>query len=261
MQKLIAFIYGFVSIVGTLKTPVRKMASPRDSLRSHILHLGRRITGQFTEFIERNDPLTLDSLIFVSEQLYRCLNAYGEFGNADTVAEAITLLHSIQNEFDDVNGCVDACAMVRNGRPGRPSYAVSEDQLQHLLEIGFSATRIAFMLGVSTRTIRRRMDDLDLHVSDLYSTLPDNELDMMVNEILTQFPNTGYRMMTGHLKRRGIRVQQYRIRECLHRVAPASIATRWHASIARRVYNVRSPLALWHIDSHHKLIKYVTSGR
>ena len=70
-----------------------------------------------------------------------------------------------------------------------------------LFEIGFSATHIACMLGVSVRTIRRRMNDIGLRVSDLYSALPDNELDIIVNEILIQFPNSGYRMMTGHLKR------------------------------------------------------------
>ena len=237
--------------------PEMHMASPQDTLRRHILHLGRRITGQLTDL--PNDPRTLDSLIYISEQLYRCLNAYGESGNADVVAEAITLLLSIQNDFeDDIGGCLDfSCTTINNGRPGRPRCAVSEDQLQHLFEIGFSATNIAGMLGVSVRTIRRRMDDIGLRVSDLYSTLPDNELDVIVNEILINFPNTGYRMMAGHLRRRGIRVQQYRIRDSLHRIAPASIATRWHTSIRRRVYSVRSPLALWHIDSNHKLIRYV----
>jgi len=56
------------------------------------------------------------------------------------------------------------------------------------------------MLGVSVHTIQRRMDDIGLRVYDLYSTLSDNKLDMTVNEILIQFPNTGYRMMIGHLK-------------------------------------------------------------
>ena len=55
---------------------------------------------------------------------------------------------------------------------------------------------------------------------------PDNELDVIVNKILVYFPNTGYRTMAGHLRRRGIRVQQVRIRDSLHRVAAASIATR-----------------------------------
>lgn len=53
-------------------------------------HLRRRITGQLTDF--PNDPIALDSLIYISEQLYRCLNAYRESGNADAVAEAILLL-------------------------------------------------------------------------------------------------------------------------------------------------------------------------
>ena len=49
-----------------------------------------------------------------------------------------------------------------------PRCAVSEDHLQHLFEIGFSATSFASMLGVSVRTIRRRMDDIGLLV--LYFT-------------------------------------------------------------------------------------------
>ena len=140
------------------------MASPRDTLRRHILHLGRQLTDL------PNDPITLDSLIYISKQLYRCLNAYGESGNADAVAEAITLLLSIQNDFDDEMGrCVDFCTTISNGRPGRPRCAVSKDQLQHLFEIGFSATSVASMLGVSVHTIRRRMDDIGLRVSDLYT--------------------------------------------------------------------------------------------
>ena len=231
------------------------MASPQDSLHRQILHLGRRITGQLTEFVEQLDPRVLDYLIYLSEQLYRCLNASGEPSNADDVAEAITLLLSLQNESDNMNGNLGVCTVIRNGRPGRPSYAVSEEQLLSLFDIGFSATHIASMVGVSVRTIRRRMDDIGLQVSDLYSTLSDNELDIIINEILIQFPNTGYRMMAGHLKRRGVRVQQYRIRESLHRLSPASIATRWSTSITRRVYSVRAPLSLWHIDGCHKMIR------
>ena len=181
------------------------MVSPQDSLQQQFLQLGRRITGQLTEFIEKPDPRVLDYLIYLSEQLYMCLNVSGEPGNVDDVAEVITLLLSLQNESDNVNGNLDVCAVIRNGRPGRPSYAVSEEQL-HLFHIGFSATHITSMVGVSVRTIRRRMDNIRLQVSDLYSTLSDNELDIIINEILIQFPNTGYRMMAGHLKRRGVQV-------------------------------------------------------
>ena len=131
---------------------------------------------------------------------------------------------------------------------------MAEEQL-HLFHIGFSATHITSMVGVSVHTIRRRMDDIGLQVSDLYSTLSDNELDIIINEILIQFPNTGYGMMAGHLKRQGVQVQQYRIHESHHCISPASIATRCSTSITRRVYSVIAPLSLWHIDRCHKMIR------
>ena len=45
-----------------------------------------------TQFTEGHDLILLDSLIFIAEQLYRCLNAAGEYQAADIVAEATTML-------------------------------------------------------------------------------------------------------------------------------------------------------------------------
>ncbi|XP_041078709.1 uncharacterized protein zgc:174680 [Polyodon spathula] len=44
-------------------------------------------------------------------------------------------------------------------------------------------------------------------VSDWFSTLSDDELDGIVSEIHQNLPDAGYRMMLGHLKSRGIRIQ------------------------------------------------------
>ena len=88
------------------------------------------------------------------------------------------------------------------------------------------------------------MEEFRLQVSDFYSVISVDDIDLICIEILTAFPNTGYRMMAGHPRRRGVRVQQQRIRESLHRITPASVAVRWSATIVRRVYNVTSPLAL-----------------
>jgi len=233
------------------------MTSPHEALRMHAQHLGRRILSDISSTIERNDLLMLDSLVFLVEQMYRCIDGCGDYQTADVVAEAATLLLSVQNDLDDQLEMAESLHVIRTAKPGRPSYFVSEDQLINLLQIGFNVPRISEMLHVSVRTVRRRMEDLDLKVADFYSSIPDHDLDSMVTDVLHLFPNTGYRMMAGHLKKHGIRVTQHRIRESLHRVAPASIASRWSASIARRVYSVRSPLSLWHIDGNHKLIRYV----
>lgn len=40
---------------------------------------------------------------------------------------------------------------------------------------------------------------LFLRVSDLFSNIENEELDVMVLEILSYHPNTGYKMMLGHL--------------------------------------------------------------
>ena len=71
-------------------------------------------------------------------------------------------------------------------------------------------------------------------------------------------PETGYKRMTGFLRSRGVVVQQSRIREAMRKVNPEGTmlrALRLHVT-HRRSYQVSSPLALWHIDGNHKLIRY-----
>ena len=46
---------------------------------------------------------------------------------------------------------------VRTGCRGKPSYDVHEGQLNFLLEQGFKVSEISSMMGVSTRTLERRM--------------------------------------------------------------------------------------------------------
>ena len=43
-------------------------------------------------------------------------------------------------------------------------------------------------------------------VSDLYSLICDEELDGIVTDVHRIHPNTGYKLIHGHLKSRGVRV-------------------------------------------------------
>ena len=70
-------------------------------------------------------------------------------------------------------------------------------------------------------------------------------------------PESGYRMMLGHLRARGYRVPQLRVRQMLQKEDPEGTVTRWMNTVKRRVYSVSGPNALWHIDGNHKLIKYL----
>ena len=62
--------------------------------------------------------------------------------------------------------------------------------------------------------------------------------------------------MLGHLRSRNIYVQRQRVRSSLVRTDPAGSAMRWFNTITRRVYSVRGPNSLWHIDGLHCLIRW-----
>ena len=90
----------------------------------------------------------------------------------------------------------------------------------------------------------------------MYSAIVDAQLDELVANATSRYPEWGIRMMKGHLASMGIRVQWSRVRESLLRVDPVGLMQRWTRTIKRREYRVRYPLSLWHIDGNHKLIRY-----
>ena len=90
-----------------------------------------------------------------------------------------------------------------NGR-GRPGLIITEEQLIHLLSLGFNCPTIASMFGVSLRTVRRSMTKYGLSVSMLYTNISDDDLDCAVVSLKEQYPNSGYRMMKCLLMQQGI---------------------------------------------------------
>ncbi|CAH3122845.1 unnamed protein product, partial [Porites lobata] len=142
------------------------------------------------------------------------------------------------------------------GQRGRPSYEISEEQLHFLLEQGFKVCDISKILGVSARTVERRMSTFGLSVSGMFSDIEDNQLDELVQTASSQHPGMGIRMLKGYLQSKGFRIQRERIRLSLLRTDPIGIMERWRSTTRRRHYNVRYPLSLWHIDGNHKLIRW-----
>ena len=98
------------------------------------------------------------------------------------------------------------------------------------------------------------------YVRQRYSDFSDNDLDLIVERLMREFPNSGYKRMTGLLHNAGYRIQQNRIRESMRRVNPDGVLLRALElrAVRRRRYQVPGPLALWHIDGNHKLIRYST---
>ena len=145
------------------------------------------------------------------------------------------------------------------GQRGRPKYIIKREQILFLRELRFTWTKIALMYGVSRRTMYNIRSDLGLIGSQFsgFSNISDDDLKLVIRQIKQEMPDLWQSMLRGVLESRGIHVPMIRVRDCLSEVDPINTALRWAAPIHRRVYSVPCPNALWHIDGHHKLIRYV----
>ena len=223
----------------------------------------QRIVGDFATYVDGRE-IGLDLLDAYHVQLelvYRELVAAELLGEQvaiplDSVREALALVRDALDSDNCDRQTGYQASTLHNGSSGRPRFNIPRNQLACLLEKRFTIPQIGEILGVSVRTVRRRMTEYNLSVSAFYSELTDDQLDVIVGEIQAQFPTCGNRQMQGHLLARGIRVQQHRIREAQRRVDPTGSLMRRLRTIHRRSYHVNGPLALWHIDGNHKLIRY-----
>ena len=172
----------------------------------------------------------------------------------------IRSLHSYAKSFESnfINGACDSFAAQYATRteekgPGRPSLNVTEDQIEFLPSMHFSWEKIAQLLQVSVSTLQRRRREfgIDDHLEQ-YLNISDEELDRIHKELTSSnkennanggflTPNIGRRRFIGALRSRGLRVQRWRVCQCLRRVDPVGNALRWRLVIYRRKYSVLTP--------------------
>lgn len=205
------------------------------------------------------EPLDIDFLDFTCTQDFVLFNALAsQLPISADILNALTELHSLISQEKDRHKGHTRVVQFEQGPAGRQRMIVSSDHIQQLLEINLPASSIAKLLGISRSTLYRRMDEFDLSVRTLYSTLSNEELDQCVREIISRQPHSGYRMMRALLENRGLRVQYERVRASMHRVDTSGVISRTLnlGCINRRTYSVPGPHTLMHIDTNHKLIRY-----
>lgn len=145
--------------------------------------------------------------------------------------------------------------------PGRPSKDINLEQVIYLLDAGFSMSQISRMFLVHRTTLWRRLKSRSVSINK-YSDIDDGCLKDVMKDIQVGHPHCGVVMMMGHLRSRGLFIQQHRVRSVLRSLNPASSVLRWGLVAKRRSYFVPFPNSLWHIDGHHALIRWkmVTHG-
>lgn len=224
-----------------------------------IRQLLTRLIRELENFNGRSDHI--DSVLYRIDWLYnslvRYLGAYNSVSDhlVGIVRDAKDLLQSLVHEYEAPNSY--RTEQISSGGRGRPKFDVSRDQLEFLLERGFSVPDVAHMLGLSVRTTERRLQEFNISSRQFFTIIDDQTLDRTIEDVLRSFPSYGYRRMTGALLSSGIKVQQVRIRESMRRVNPDGILLRALTinTVQRRKYQVYAPLALWHVDGNHKLIR------
>lgn len=119
-----------------------------------------------------------------------------------------------------------------------------------------SLTRLAAALGMHRDTLSHyiKQEGLDRK----FSTISDGDLDTLVKTFCVKNPESGLRYLMSFIRRHGLRVQKCRVTSSLARIDPIGqqLQRQKKNKINRQAYRVARPHALWHIDGHHKLIKW-----
>lgn len=176
----------------------------------------------------------------IVDKLQTVLRQYEQF----TRRYADVVQHIKEQNTDNRFRCQNEAANCEKLR-GRPRFRVTKPQIESLREIGFSWTKIAALIGVSRVTLYRRRRELEIGEQHDYSEITDAQLDVVIQSIVQNSPNSGQVMMRGALLGRGLRIQRRRIRESMLRVDPVGIECRRRLRMKRRVYNVPGPNSLW----------------
>ncbi len=143
----------------------------------------------------------------------------------------------------------------RSDRPGRPRSTVTIDEILEIRSLHYKWNKIASILGISRATLYRRLEENGRSSQD-GSMLDDNELDDVISGIKRDHPNDGERLVCGHLRARGLKVPRQAVRDSIHRTDHENVIARRCTVVRRRVYSAPHPNYVWHIDGHHKLIRW-----
>lgn len=161
------------------------------------------------------------------------------------------------NSEDDAR--IDKPALVsslQTGQRGRPAKAVDLRWLRDATTTKRRLTlkNISNTLGIHRNTLRSYLGQHNF--SRRYVDISDADLDAHARKFRRQRPSSGYRYFMGYLQVLGVKVQRSRIREALRRVSGAARVLYTHRKIDRQPYRVGGSNRLWHIDGHHKLIRW-----
>jgi hypothetical protein len=114
--------------------------------------------------------------------------------------------------------------------------------------------RLAELAGVHRHTLWFYLKQHGVY--EQFSSISDADLDILVKTFKTKKPASGLTYMIGFLRSHGLRVQKWRVQLALRRVDGLGQLLHNHEAINHQKYTFPRSNYLWHLDGHHKLIKW-----
>lgn len=143
-------------------------------------------------------PLDPDFLQFVCRQ---------EFVYMSIIGEHIAIPIEVMSALSDLCSALQQWRMRQDDTPlppiqfercpgsGRPKIILNMEYVQHLVENRLPIVTVAKVLGVSRKTLYRRLADHNLPVRrHQYSSCTDAELDQLVSQLKQWWPHSGTRI-------------------------------------------------------------------
>lgn len=158
---------------------------------------------------------TLSAILSVPQFIEPRYNAYRTM-----IEELYSCFQSVLEEYAAIQGSPELtprCLLPPTrwtGFPGRPQYDITALQISHCISLGMNWQQIASTFGINRRTLYRHRQHLEIQPLQ-HTVLTDQELSGIVTDILQSTPNVGESYVLGSLAYRGIRVQRWRVRQCL----------------------------------------------
>ncbi|KAH3892600.1 hypothetical protein DPMN_016721 [Dreissena polymorpha] len=181
------------------------------------------------------------------------------------ISNLTDVVHQINKSVNaphDVQDTNNGGFRIRLGARGPPNYQIDQDQLQLLLDRGFTVKRIAEdgLLGskMHKSTLFRFMRLNRILQPRIALNVSDDVVRDVMSRYIMDHPNSGSAEIRAYLRTREppMVVNRDRVRAILAELNPVGVATRWAQVVSRRRYSVPEPNSLWHIDSHHSLVRY-----
>ncbi|XP_056626161.1 paraspeckle component 1 isoform X2 [Triplophysa dalaica] len=179
-----------------IKSPITLM--PWMSTRELIQHISEQLNSISSRLPQRPQQSETDCLYYQLESVVRVLHRLAAVVSLPREDEIFIVICSSLEHLSQADICV-------NFAERGPTMTVGKEQLQFLLEQYFKEHDIARMYDVSYSSIRRWMERYKLSVRQTYSNISSEDLKAIINNFIGQCPNSGYRIVVGHLRSLRIR--------------------------------------------------------